>query len=318
MQNLDELPQTCHMYVAADGSGDYTTIMEAVDAVPVHNNTTTILHVKPGVYRERVEICGDKRYVVLKGEGERPEDVVITYDNYGGKTMENGDVMGTFRSATFFVYANHFTAENVTFENSYDGSAGGGRQAVALYCSAEHARFFGCRFIGRQDTLYAKDGTQYYKDCYIEGDVDYIFGGARAVFEDCELYSFNIDESDEGRRSYITAPSTPAAQKYGFLFLNCRTTGNFGPESVFLGRPWHPGSDPMANSCCVFKNCELSDQIRTEGWKEHMGGFLSKNARLYEYGCRGEGVKSHERRRLLTDAEAEEYTKEKVLGWDFI
>lgn len=317
MQNMGELPHTCHIYVAADGSGDYKTVMEAVNAVPIHNSTTTIIHIKQGVYNERVEISGDKRYIVLKGEGANPADTKITFDNFGGRTMENGDIMGTFRSATMFVYANWFKAENITFENSYDGSQGGGRQAVAVYGSAEHIEFYNCRFIGRQDTLYAKDGTHYYKDCYIEGDVDYIFGGARAVFENCELYSFNIDESDENRRAYITAPSTPAAQKYGFLFLDCKTTGNFGAQSVFLGRPWHPGADPMSNGSCVFKNCELSNQIRTEGWKEQMGGFLSKNARLFEYGCTGEGVAEHERRRTLTDEEAAEYTKEKVLGWDF-
>ena len=317
MQNMGELPQTCHIYVAADGSGDYKTIMEAVDAVPVHNSTTTYIHIKPGVYEERVEISGDKRYIILQGEGDTAKDTKITFGNWGGNTMENGDIMGTFRSATFFVYANHFKAENITFENSYDGTKGGGRQAVAVYASAEHIEFYNCRFIGRQDTLYAKDGTHYYKDCYVEGDVDYIFGGARAVFENCELYSFNIDVTDEGKRAYITAPSTPAAQKYGFLFIECKTTGNFGPDSVFLGRPWHPGADPMSNGSCVFKNCELSEQIREEGWKEHMGGFLSKNARLFEYGCRGAGVKEHERRRVLTDEEAAEYTKEKVLGWDF-
>lgn len=317
MQNMGELPILCHIYVASDNSGDYNTIMEAIDAVPKYNSTTTVIHIKPGIYRERVEICADKRYIILKGEGDSAADTKITFDNYGGKAMENGDIMGTFRSATFFAYANHFKAENITFENSYDGTKGGGRQAVAVYASAEHVEFHNCRFIGRQDTLYAKDGTQYYKDCYIEGDVDYIFGGARAVFENCELYSFNIDESDEGKRAYITAPSTPAAQKYGFLFINCKTTGNFGPQSVFLGRPWHPGSDPMSNGSCVFMNCNLSAQIREEGWKEQMGGFLSKNARLYEYGCTGEGVMEHERRRVLSDEEALEYTKEKVLGWDF-
>jgi len=316
MQNMGELPHTCHIFVAADGSADYKTVMEAVDAVPVHNSTTTIIHIKPGIYQEIVTVSGDKRYIVLKGEGDKPSDTKITFYNHNGGLMENGDPRGTFRSASVFVYANYFKAENITFENSYDGSGNGGRQAVALYASGEHIEFYDCRFIGGQDTLYAKDGTQYYKDCYIQGDVDYIFGGARAVFEDCELYSFNPDEANEGKRAYITAPSTPAAQKYGFLFLNCKTTGNFGPQSVFLGRPWHPGSDPLADSCCVFKNCELSNQIRTEGWKEQMGGFLSKNARLYEYGCTGEGVAEHERRKILSDEEAALCTKERVLGWE--
>ena len=317
MQNTHgELPQKCHTYVAADGSADYVSVQEAVDAVPVHNSRDVLIHIKPGVYEERVEISGDKPYITLLGEGEAPEDVVISFDCHGGTVMENGDITGTFRTATVNVYANHFRAKNLTIANAYDGNGEGGRQALALYASGEHMVFEKCRFLGLQDTVYTKDGSQLYTECYIEGDVDFIFGGARAVFERCEIHSINVNPEDENRGGYIAAPSTPVGQKFGYLFEECVMTGNNSPNTVFLGRPWHPGSDPMAVGHCVFMHCELGAHIREDGWKAHMGGFLSKNAKLYEFENRGEGAKQHESRRQLTSEQAKEYTRAKVLGWD--
>lgn len=315
MQNITcELPQISHTYVSADGTGDYQTIQEAVDAVPLHNPAEVIIHIRPGIYNERVEISGDKPYITFMGDDA--EKTIITYGNYAGKLLENGDIMGTFRSATVNIFANHFTAKNITMQNSYDGSKSGGRQALAVYASGEHIVFENCRFYGAQDTVYAKDGTQYYYQCYIQGDVDFIFGGARAVFEECEIFAFNENTDDKERRAYITAPSTPLSQKFGFLFLRCVTKGNFAENTVYLGRPWHPGADPFAVGNCVFMQCELGSIIRADGWKEQMGGFLSRNARLYEYENYGPGVTEHERRKILSEEEAAEYTKERVLGWN--
>lgn len=317
MQNLrGDLPQKTHSYVAADGSGDYRTIQEAVDAVPIHNSADVWIHIKPGVYRERVVISGDKPYISFLGEGEDPKDVVIVNNVHAGKLMDNGDPTGTFRTGTVCIYANHFTAKNITFSNDYDRTGDGGAQAVAVYASGEHMTFDGCRFCGLQDTLYVKDGTQLFENCYIEGDVDFIFGGARAVFEKCEIHSVNPKPEEEPNKGgYIAAPSTPAAQKFGFLFKECVMTGNNSDNTVFLGRPWHPGSDPNAVGCCLFMHCELGPHIREDGWKRHMGGFLSVNARLYEFENTGPGAAQHEMRRQLTADQAAEYTKERVLGW---
>lgn len=317
MQNLQsDLPQKTHTFVAADGSGDYTTVQEAVDAVPVHNPADVWIHIKPGIYRERVVISGDKPYITLIGEGGCADEVVIVNHVHAGAVMENGDPTGTFRTGTVRIYANHFAARNVTFANDYDRSGEGGAQAVAVYASGEHMIFENCRFLGLQDTLYAKDGTQLFDHCYIEGDVDFIFGGARAVFEKCEIHSVNVKPEEEPNRGgYLAAPSTPAAQKFGFLFQECVMTGNNSDNTVFLGRPWHPGSDPNAIGSCVFMHCELGPHIREEGWKKHMGGFLSVNARLYEFENSGPGAVPHEMRRQLTPQQAAEYTKERVLGW---
>ncbi|MCI8371162.1 MAG: carbohydrate esterase [Lachnospiraceae bacterium] len=317
MQNTQgELPQICHTYVAADGGADYTSVQAAIDAVPLHNSGDVIIHIRPGVYEERIEVSGDKPWITLAGEGDRPEDTIISFAKYAGMTEENGDITTTFRTATVNVYANHFKAENLSIVNSYDGvSGGGGRQALALYASGEQIQFENCVFRGLQDTVYAKDGSQLYHNCYIEGDVDFIFGGARAVFEQCEIHSINVNPEDTNRGGYIAAPSTPAAQKYGFLFDRCVMTGNNSDNTVFLGRPWHPGSDPMALGNCVFMHCELGSHIREDGWKSHMGGFLSKNARLYEFENKGPGAAAHENRRQLTPEQAQEYTKSRVLGW---
>lgn len=314
---LSELVQKSHTYVAADGSGDYCTIQEAVDAVPVCNTANVIIHVKPGTYQERVFISGDKPFITLMGEGEKPEDTVLTYGVYAGMINEDGDITGTFRTATLHINSNYFAAVNMKFVNSYDGvSGGGGRQALAVCACGEHIQFHNCSFHGLQDTLYAKQGTQLYEKCYIEGDVDFIFGGARAVFDQCELHSINVNPEDTNRGGYIAAPSTPISQKFGFLFTECVMTGNNAPNTVFLGRPWHPGADPLAIGNCVFMHCELGEHIREDGWKSHMGGFLTKNARMYEFENRGPGAKQHEMRRQLTKEEAAMYTKARVLGWE--
>lgn len=315
MQNITgELPQKTHTYVSADGKGDYGTIQEAIDAVPLHNSGEVIIHIAPGIYEEKIEISGDKPHITFLGE--EAETTIITYGDYAGKLLEDGDITGTFRSAAVTIYSNHFTAQNITMKNSYDGTGSGGNQALAVYASGEHIIFRNCRFYGAQDTVYAKDGSQYYYQCYIQGDIDFIFGGARAVFEECEIYAYNSNEEDKDRRGYITAPSTPFGQKFGFLFIRCVTRGNFGDNTVYLGRPWHPGSDPYAVGNCVFMQCELGVHIREDGWKEQMGGFLSKNARLYEYENYGPGVAEHERRKLLTKEDAAMYTRERVLGWE--
>lgn len=316
MQRIQKnTPQVSHSCVALDGTGDYTSIQEAVDAVPVHNTQEVVIHIKEGVYEERVVISADRPHITLLGEGDTAKDTVITCGIWAGMIQENGDVTSTFRTATLNVYSNYFKAENISFVNSYDGSQSGGRQALAASVSGFHIEFTKCRFYGCQDTLYTKDGSQLYNECYIEGDVDFIFGGARAVFEKCEIHSINVKPEEEPLRGgYIVAPSTPISQKYGYLFTECVMTANNAENTVYLGRPWHPAADPNAIGSCVFMHCELGAHIREDGWKSHMGGYLSANARLYEFENRGPGAKEHEMRRQLTPEQAAEYTKERVLG----
>lgn len=310
---IAELPQTAHIYMKADQTGDYRTIQEAVLAVPENNQIPTVIHLAPGVYEEPVQISGARPYLSIVGED--PLTTEISFGRFAGMTWENGDVTSTFRTGTVSVYANHFTMENIGVRNSYDGSQGGGRQALALYASGEHHIYRNCRFYGGQDTLYTRDGSHYFEKCYIDGDVDFIFGGARAFFDKCEIYCKNPNPEDLEKKGYIAAPSTPAAQKYGLVFSECKVDGNIGEGMMFLGRPWHPASDPYYIGMCVFAKCELGRLIAEAGWKQ-MGGFQVQNNRLYEYQNFGPGAKPHELRRQLSDGEAGELTPEKVLGWE--
>lgn len=308
-----ELPQMAHIYLNVEGTGDYKTIQDAIDAVPEQNLIPTVIHLAPGVYEERVILSGSKPYITICGES--PETTEISYGYYAGMLWENGDPTSTFRTGTWNVYANHFKMENIGVRNSYDGSLGGPRQALALYASGEHHIYKNCRFYGGQDTLYVRDGSQYFENCYIEGDVDFIFGGARAVFYDCDIFAKNPNPEDLEKSGYIAAPSTPGCQKYGLVFQKCRIDGDLADGKLFLGRPWHPASDPYYIGMSVFMNCQLGSIVQEAGWKQ-MGGYQVLNNRLYEYNNEGPGVHAHELRRQLTEEEAAEMTIEHVLGWE--
>ena len=296
----------------AEGTGDYKTIQEAIDAIPENNQIPIEIQLAPGVYEQEVMINGSKPNITFIGED--PKTTIISFDKHAGMILPNGDVASTFRTATFTIYANHFKAKNISFVNHYDRTKTGGSQAVALYAYGEHHIYQNCRFVGLQDTLYTREGSHYFKDCYIEGDVDFIFGGSRAVFENCEIFGRNPEPDNPDKMGYVCAPSTVACQKYGFLFLNCNIDGDFNKDRLYLGRPWHPASDPFYKSAALFKNCTLSDVVRDAGWKQ-MGGYLPQNNRLYEYKNTGAGAVINEERPQMSDEEAENYTVMNVLGW---
>lgn len=181
---------------------------------------------------------------------------------------------------------------------------------------ADESMFVNCRFIGNQDTLYANKNKQYYYNCYIEGDVDFIFGGATAVFENCEVFSANRDGITP--KGYIAAPSTLKEDKFGYLFLDCKLNSNITEkESVYLGRPWHPTSEkrPMISSV-VYRNCDMGSHISSEGWSK-MSNDLPQDNDMFEYGSKGEGAKNSNTRRVLTEEQAKDYSKENYLkNWD--
>lgn len=313
VENMTEELNNLHvkLTVAKDGSGDYQTVQAAIDAVPANNTSPVEIFIKNGVYKEVVKVPANKPLITLAGESA--EKTILTYDNYAKKERPEGGTYGTSGSASVYLYANDFSAKNMTMENSFDERlVEGGSQAVAVYTRGERMKFHNVRFIGNQDTLYVNDGTQYFTNCYIEGDVDFIFGGARAVFEDCEIVS--VDRGSETNNGYITAASTDINEPYGFLFINSRLTSKAADGTVYLGRPWHPGGDPNAIASVVFKNSELGPHIHQEGWTD-MSGFSAKDARFYEYQNEGSGANLS--RPQLTDEEAKHYTIENVLdGWN--
>ena len=260
--------------VASDGTGNFQTVQSAIDHAldhgPLRPKQRLVIDIRPGTYRERVTIPQDRPRVTLHGADAAT--TVITF-NAGAK-----DVGGTFFSSTVDVEGAEFEAANITFENSF----GTGTQAVAISIHSDRAAFLKCRFVGWQDTLYAASGRQYFRDCFIAGHVDFIFGNAAAVFEECEIHSRGA--------GYITAQSrlTPDTST-GFVFLHCRLTAESKIDDVYLGRPWRDYSR------VVFVNCYLGEQIRPEGWSDWNNTGRSKTAWYGEYGSNGPGANQGKR-----------------------
>ena len=296
---------TCYdIVVAKDGSGDYMTVQEAIDAVPAYRKVPTTIYVRNGSYCEKVVVPESKAFIRMVGENVT--NTIITFDDYSGRLNRFGEPMGTSGSATFYVYAPSFEARNLTFANT----AGPVGQAVAMLVKGDRAAFYNCRFLGNQDTLYAygqQNGTQsrqYYESCYIEGTVDFIFGWATAVFNNCEIHSVN--------NGYLTAASTPQNQSLGYLFYRCRLTAEPG-VTAYLGRPWRDYAQT------VFRECEIGAHILPEGWHNWNKKKAEKTSFYAEYKNRGVGASLDKRvgwMHKLTDKQASRHTMQRYLSGD--
>lgn len=288
--------------VAKDGSGDFFSVQEAINAVPdFRKNVRTTILVKRGVYKEKIVIPASKINLSLTGE----DGAVLSYDDYADKLNRFGEKTGTSGSASCYIYAPDFYAENLTFENT-SGPVG---QAVACFVSADRAYFKNCRFLGWQDTLYTygKGCRQYYEDCYIEGTVDFIFGWSTAVFNRCHIHSKT--------KGYVTAPSTDQGQKYGYVFYDCRLTADEGVTDVYLSRPWRPYAQ------AVFVRCDLGGHILPAGWNNWGKVENEKTAFYAEYQSRGAGANPQARAPFSHQLHSlEGYAMEDVLagkdGWN--
>ncbi|MEZ4685032.1 MAG: pectinesterase family protein [Bacteroidia bacterium] len=247
--------------VAADGSGDYTTVQAAIDAAPDNDTAETIILVKKGTYQEKILIGASKTHLTLLGENV--DSTILVWDDYSGRVV-NGTTLGTSTSYSFRVDADYFKAENITFENSAVQEA----QAVAVLVNGDKNIFYHCRLIGNQDTYYTKgDGRIYMKDCYIEGTTDFIFGKSVVVFDSCMVQS--------KKTSYITAASTDSAFAFGYVFFDCQLTAEPG-ILVWPGCPkW-----PFART--VFFHSYMGRHIVAQGWSDWSGN----NNHLYGLLCR--------------------------------
>jgi pectinesterase len=281
------------MVVARDGSGDFYTIAEALEACRAFQEKETLIYIKNGKYREKIHIDAFLSNIRLLGESV--EKTIITYDDYAA--LNN---MGTFRTYTMKISGNDITLENLTVENTAGRNAG---QAVALHVEGDRFSAVNCRLIGNQDTLYAsgKDSRQLYRDCHIEGTTDFIFGSATAVFDHCSVHS--------KKNSYITAANTPEGKEFGYVFRNCKLTAEKEIERVFLGRPWRDYAK------VVYLECEMGDHIVAEGWHNWSRPEREKTAFYAEYRCTGPGSDNSLRvgwSHQLTDEEASAYTNENI------
>ena len=303
--------QYYHIVVSASGHGDYMTVQEGIDACPdySHQEITRIL-IRQGTYKEMVSIPHTKFRLYIKGESA--ENTLITFDKYAKALWPGRDIaVGTSGSASIYIHASYITFEDIAFENS----AGEGKeigQAVAVFTDGDFLFFNRCRFLGNQDTLYTygrfgKFGgikRNYFKDCYIEGTTDFIFGTSIAYFENCHIHS--------KKNSYVTAASTLEGQKYGYVFVNCRLTADEGIDKCYLGRPWG------AYAKTVFIHCELGSHILPEGWhdwEKEGKPNTKKNSYYAEYGNYGPGAQGPRVKwaHTLREKDLKEYTFEKVM-----
>jgi pectin methylesterase-like acyl-CoA thioesterase len=314
--------------VAKDGSGQYTTVQAAVNAVPANNTQRRTITVKPGTYRELLTIPSNKPFISLVGSTGNAADVVITYDNASGTPKPDGSgTYGTTGSSSVFVDGNDFIARNLTFSNTFDEAAHdySAEQAVAVTTRGDRLVFDNVRILGNQDTLQpsspgiATVSRAYYRNCYIEGDVDFIFGRGTAVFDRCEIRSLN--RGSTSNNGYVTAASTTNTNPYGYLFTQCRLTAASGvaAKSVHLGRPWHPGGDVNAIAQVLYRESTLGAHIKDAPWTD-MSGFSWRDARFTEYRNTGAGATVTADRPQLADGQAPTYTAQRYLaggdGWN--
>ena len=279
--------------VARDGTGEFRTIDEAIEVCRAFMDYHKVIYIKKGIYKEKLIIPSWLQNIELCGEDVNT--TVITYDDHA-----NINKMGTFRTYTLKVEGNDITLKNLTIENN---SARLG-QAVSLHTEGDRIKVINCRIIGHQDTIYTGvAGTRiFFKDCYICGTTDFIFGPSIAWFEGCNIESLV--------NSYITAASTPKNQPFGYIFNNCRLTAIEGVSQVYLGRPWRD------YGYTLFMNCELGKHICPEGW-HHWEKQREQTARYLEYNNRGEGASTKNRvtwSHQLTKKEAAAITPEAVFS----
>ncbi len=266
------------LVVARDGTGQYRSIDEALEVCRAFMDYHKVIFVKKGTYKEKLIIPQWLTNIEILGEDV--DNTIITYDDHANIAIPGTNKpMGTFRTYTLKVEGNNITLKNITVENN---SARLG-QAVALHTEGDKLTFIGCRFLGHQDTIYTGTaGTRlYFKDCYIEGTTDFIFGPSTAWFENCLIKS--------KANSYVTAASTPQNVKYGYIFNHCKLIAAEGVDKVFLGRPWRP------YAYTLFMNCELGKHIQPQGWYNWGKVSNEQTARYMEYNNQGEGAMTKNR-----------------------
>lgn len=278
--------------VSRDGTGNFRTLQEAIESARAFMDYTVTIYVRNGVYKEKVIVPSWVENIDIIGEDR--DKTIITYDDHA-----NINKMGTFRTYTVKVEGSDITFKNLTIENN----AAQLGQAVALHTEGDRLKFINCRISGNQDTIYtgAKFTRLYFKDCYIDGTTDFIFGPSTALFEDCIIHS--------KRNSYVTAASTPKEAKYGYVFKHCKLTAEPGVDKVYLGRPWRP------YAYTLFIECELGKHIVSAGWHNWGKQSNEETARYMEYKNTGEGANASERvawSKQLTKKEAEAVTVDAI------
>ncbi|CAM6083118.1 unnamed protein product [Calypogeia fissa] len=264
------------MRVALDGSGSYRTVQEAIDKIPFNNKQRVVIRIAPGIYKQPIYIPKTKTFITFLGlDAHR---TILTWFNTATSIQHHQPETiigtGTFACGSVIVEGEDFIAENVTFENAAPKGSG---QAVAIRVTADRCAFYGCRFLGWQDTAYLHYGRHYFRDCYIEGSVDFIFGNATVLLEYCQIHCKS--------QGYITAQQrTSETETTGYVFLRCTVTGTGESKPyVYLGRPWGPYARVL------FAYTWMDSCVLPAGWNNWDNPQNETTACYLEYRCTGPG-----------------------------
>lgn len=314
----------------------FSSLQKAILSIDHDHKEKVQILVSPGIYEEKVFIRAQNIEIL----GQDPQNTIFRFGDGARKIREDGSgEYGTFNSAVFLLAGRDITVKNITVENTAGpGNVAG--QALAVYVAADRCSFYNCRFLGYQDTVFAGDCIpdqmkqlilpkffqdspvmvdhpfirNYFKDCYISGDVDFIFGSNTVFFDRCEIFS-RKRESEE--KAYITAANTPSGQEFGMVFYKCQLTGDDASGTVYLGRPWRNFAKT------AFIQCTIGEHICPEGWHNWGKAAAEVVCSYVEFGNRGPGADTKKRANFskqLTNPDLEEYyRKENVLkgcdGW---
>ncbi len=319
----------------------YPTLAAAIAAAPANATRPFRILVTKGQWREHTVV--DKPFIHIIGAGR--DESVIVFNRSAGDKGPDGQTLGTFGTATMMIHAPDFYATKLTIANDFDyvghlrppvpddktGGSGSQAVAVAIQSDADRTLLEDVRVTGYQDTLFTDSGRSLFRNCRIDGCVDFIFGKGRAVFERCDILSKLRPGQDFN--GYVAAPNTDRHQPFGLVFIGCRLTKENGvaPHTVALGRPWRRTGifpdgrygDPDAVGAAAYLHCWMDDHIVPEAW--YPMGFNLKGggrammqpeeARFYEYDSSGPGAgAASARRRLLSAEEARTFTAQNVLG----
>lgn len=307
--------------VAADGSGDYTTVQAAIDAVHEDNLSQYLIYIKAGTYNEHVYIPLNKSRLSIIGEGA---DKVFISDN---KKSGGPGAIPVDKAATVVVHANDITFQGISFVNSHGVEAQAGPQALALYAKGDRIAFDHCAMLSYQDTYRtseADNGRNYVSNSLIMGGVDFIYGSGNAWFEQCTI---KINRKSDG---WIVAPKHRPTTRWGYVFNHCTLTADGNPKetTIWLGRPWH--HQPQT----VFLHTRSEITIPAEGWFSHMAGLPSVFAEYNTMDADGKPLDLSKRitryyridekkdtiwstaKNILTEKEAAQYTVFSVMGGD--
>lgn len=311
-QQWELIPVDADFVVAQDGSGTHRSVQSAINAAS--SGDSILIH--SGTYVGHVEIPASKSGITLIGATGNAEDVVIVDSRCAKCANGRGGTWGTSRSATAIFSGKDLYVRDISIVNNYDEAANGSSQAVALSATGDRQVYENIRVIGNQDTLLTWSATadtvarQYFRDCYIEGDVDFIFGRGTSVFDRCNIHT--LDRGSQNNNGFITAASTEVTNPYGFLIYNCNITSDAPYGTVYLGRPWPAGGSSTAIGQVLFRDSSIAGAIRSDAWTD-MAGLAWEKARLGEFNNRGPGAHKNQQRPQMSSDLAKYYTRERYL-----